>query len=79
MANSEHIKILDQGAKAWNKWRDENDEIKLDLSKAVLREAGPQRGEPLRGVAGLWRGFKSNYAKGDLRRVFFLQAMAAFG
>ena len=36
MANSKQIKILKQGAKAWNKWRDENDIIKPDLHEADL-------------------------------------------
>lgn len=36
MANPEHLKILKQGVKAWNKWRKENEHIKPDLSKADL-------------------------------------------
>jgi len=49
MANSEQFKIIKEGAEVWNKWRDENDEIKpellgadlggADLSEADLREA----------------------------------------
>ena len=36
MANSEHLRILKQGVKAWNKWRDENAKIKPDLRRANL-------------------------------------------
>lgn len=36
MANEEHLKILEQGVKAWNKWRKQNPNIKPDLSRATL-------------------------------------------
>ncbi len=36
MANEEHLKILKQGAEAWNQWREKNPEITPDLSKANL-------------------------------------------
>lgn len=44
MANPEHLKILKQGVEVWNKWRQENTEIRpdfngADLTKAVLCEA----------------------------------------
>jgi len=49
MANPEHLKILKQGTKAWNKWREDNPEVKpvldnvdlnhADLSFANLRDA----------------------------------------
>jgi len=39
MANPEHLEILKQGAKAWNKWRDEHREIRPDLSEAYLSDA----------------------------------------
>jgi len=39
MANPEHLKILKQGVKAWNKWRKENPRIRPDLSLADLRLA----------------------------------------
>ncbi len=31
MANPEHLKILEQGVTVWNKWREENPEVKPDL------------------------------------------------
>jgi uncharacterized protein YjbI with pentapeptide repeats len=37
MANPEHLKILDQGVAAWNKWRVENSRIFPDLEGADLR------------------------------------------
>jgi len=32
MANDEHVAILKKGVAAWNAWRDENPDIRLDLS-----------------------------------------------
>lgn len=53
MANPEHLKILKQGASAWNKWSVENRGITPDLDGADLREAD-HRGADLRG-AFLWQ------------------------
>jgi hypothetical protein len=39
MANPEHVKILKQGAETWNKWREENPEVKPNLREAYLRDA----------------------------------------
>jgi uncharacterized protein YjbI with pentapeptide repeats len=39
MANEEHLAILNQGVKTWNRWREENPKIRPDLSNADLREA----------------------------------------
>lgn len=39
MANPEHIEILKQGVEAWNKWREEDPEIRPDLSGADVHEA----------------------------------------
>ncbi|MEO5886672.1 MAG: toll/interleukin-1 receptor domain-containing protein [Anaerolineales bacterium] len=36
MANQEQLGILKQGVNVWNKWREENNTIKVDLSSAVL-------------------------------------------
>ena len=36
MANSEHLAIIKQGAKLWNKWRLENPQIKPNLERAIL-------------------------------------------
>lgn len=37
MANQEHLAILKQGVEVWNQWRQENLDIKPDLSQAILR------------------------------------------
>jgi pentapeptide repeat protein len=37
MANEEHLKVIQKGVPAWNKWRNEHPEIQPDLSKANLR------------------------------------------
>src|SRR5262245_2069313 len=39
MANDEHVALLKQGVKVWNAWRNENPEIRPDLSGADLRAA----------------------------------------
>ncbi len=39
MADPEHLKILNQGVKAWNQWREDNPEVIPDFRKAKLREA----------------------------------------
>lgn len=39
MANEEHLALLKQGIEAWNKWRDENPEIRPNLNNADLNEA----------------------------------------
>lgn len=38
MANLEHLEILKDGIKVWNKWRTKNYEIAIDLSRANLRD-----------------------------------------
>ena len=38
MANDEHVALLKQGVAAWNAWRDENPDIRPDLSGANLRD-----------------------------------------
>jgi len=40
MANEEHLRILEKGVEAWNKWRKENPDIRPDLNGADLRRAG---------------------------------------
>jgi len=50
MANEEQVKILMQGAKVWNKWREENPNVRPDLSGANLHGAS-LRGASLRGAS----------------------------
>lgn len=39
MANAEHVEILKQGVEIWNVWRKDHEDIRPDLSEAVLRYA----------------------------------------
>jgi hypothetical protein len=39
MANDEHVAILKKGMDAWNRWREENPDIRPDLSEADLKGA----------------------------------------
>jgi len=39
MANDEHVALLKKGVDAWNAWRDENPDIRPDLSRANLNAA----------------------------------------
>ena len=41
MANQEQVNLLTQntGAEQWNQWRAVNPDVKIDLSKAVLKNA----------------------------------------
>jgi len=36
MSNPEHLKIFECGAQEWNKWREENPDVRPDLSAADL-------------------------------------------
>ena len=68
MAKKEHIEILKQGVKAWNKWRAENSDIVPDLSEASLIKAdltlkGSQNGGTFRMGDPSWEEFA------DLRDV----------
>jgi hypothetical protein len=38
MANKKHLKILNQGVEAWNRWRRENPDVRPDLNRADLSE-----------------------------------------
>jgi selenocysteine lyase/cysteine desulfurase len=38
MANEEQLELLEGGTKAWNRWREANPDIRIDLEEADLRE-----------------------------------------
>jgi uncharacterized protein YjbI with pentapeptide repeats len=59
MANDEHVALLKQGVAAWNKWRDENPDVRPDLGNADLR------GMDLR---------EANLGKADLRKAYLIEA-----
>lgn len=39
MANKEHLEIIEKGVVAWNEWRQNNPDLKPDLSNSILSEA----------------------------------------
>jgi uncharacterized protein YjbI with pentapeptide repeats len=39
MANPEHLVKLKEGVEAWNKWREENPTVEIDLCEAPLEHA----------------------------------------
>lgn len=43
MVNRRHLKILKQGVKAWNEWREENPGVRVDLGEADLAGANLSR------------------------------------
>jgi hypothetical protein len=55
MANQEHLKIIRQGVKFWNEWREENPAVRPDLREANLDEANLNevnlRKSDLRGIS----------------------------
>src|SRR6266480_245579 len=83
MANQEHLAILKQGVKVWNKWREEHSDIQPDLSDANLYQANLYQanlyqanlheanlGEASLGYAHLTYAnlSKADLSKADLRR-----------
>ncbi len=43
MANLEQLNIIKQGVENWNKWREQNTNIKPDLSESDFRQANLQK------------------------------------
>ena len=43
MANEEHVALINQGEEIWNKWREDNPRIRVDLSYADLFAANLRR------------------------------------
>ena len=64
MANPEHLRILKQGVEVWNKWRDTNPEVEVDLAEATLIKAGLFRADLCRAnLTG------TDFTGADLRRA----------
>jgi hypothetical protein len=42
MANDEHVAMLKKGVDAWNAWREENPDIRPDLSEAAWWQIRPK-------------------------------------
>lgn len=79
MANPEHLKILKQGVKAWNKWRRENPTVTPDLINASLHKANLLevylRGANLRGAnLSRTRLQRAVLSEANLRQVNLSQA-----
>ena len=43
MANEEQLNLIKQGVEKWNQWREDNADIKPDLSECDLRQANLQK------------------------------------
>ena len=39
MANAEQLILVKQGVESWNRWREQNNNVKPDLSESDLRQA----------------------------------------
>ena len=66
MANPEHLKILRQGGKQWNKWREEESDIAPDLSGAYLRGMNLRRARLYRANLAAAKLYKANLSGADL-------------
>ena len=64
MANQEQLAILKQGVEVWNKWRGENPNTEIDLSKADLHEAYLVKVDLHRAILG-----GANLRESDLREA----------
>ena len=79
MANDEHVAMLKKGVAAWNAWRDENPDIRPDLSRVFLPKANI--GRTNLSEANLSRAFLSeanltdaNLSEANLRAAFLTRA-----
>ncbi len=69
MANPEHLKILEQGVEVWNKWREENPEVRPDLSEEFFYFAKLPGAVNIEGkLVGL------NLSKTDLSKAALMRA-----
>jgi uncharacterized protein YjbI with pentapeptide repeats len=77
MANEEQLAILKQGVDVWNKWRETNPDVPIDITRADFSEADPTRADfseaDLRGAylsgAKLYRAnlIEANLGQANLR------------
>jgi len=77
MANQEQLAILKQGVEAWNWWREQNPDVKIDLREAILKgvdlsdanfSKANLRGANLE-LAKLWKAYllRADLSKANLR------------
>jgi hypothetical protein len=69
MANEEHVEILRQGVGVWNRWREENPDVRPDLSEADLSRAY-LRGADFSGAGLSWVDLR----EADLRGAYLIRA-----
>ncbi len=69
MANPEHLKILNQGIEAWNKWRKENPVIIPDLTKVEYEDQDPEGTGPARSIMDMLIGVENNFLEVDISEV----------
>jgi TIR domain/Pentapeptide repeats (8 copies) len=69
MANDEHVALLEEGAAAWNAWRDQNADIQPNLSAAYLSGA-KLSGAKLSGAKLTW----VNLSEADLSEANLMEA-----
>jgi hypothetical protein len=74
MANDEHVAILKKGVDAWNAWRDENPDIRPDLSGADLHEANLRMANLIEANLSRADLDTANLRGADLRRADFREA-----
>ena len=43
MANVEQLNLIERGVESWNQWREQNANVKPDLSESDLRQANLQK------------------------------------
>jgi uncharacterized protein YjbI with pentapeptide repeats len=66
VANEQHLSILEKGRNAWNKWRDENKNIRPDLTDIAVGLPFDLRGFNL---------YRVNFSESTLDRVILEKAM----
>ena len=54
MANEEQLSILRQGVEVWNEWREENPNVKINLSNADLSRINLSKVDP-KGVSAKFK------------------------
>ena len=75
MANNEHVAMLKQGVDVWNKWRDENRNIRPDLSGADLSEAELSEANLSRADLNGANLAQANLSRADLESANLRQAV----
>lgn len=69
MANKEHLEIIEKGVVAWNEWRQNNPDLKPDLSNSILSEYNLS-GIDLSDAVLNWAHLgKANLSKANLSRA----------